>query len=321
MNFGISALRRRQHPVGDPRKLVKAFQFLEEQQHDIAAPTAAPDVEPAVNDDELGPLAKLPPFRPVVISVLRMLDRDDVDLTEVARMMQSDPATMAELLALVNSPLFGVQGTVSDAGHAVSLVGIDRTRALITTLAMRAMMANAPRTPVVRRFWTHSIATALIARELAEPCGVHSDMAYTGAVMHDLGRMGLLAAHTDSYTALAVSAWENIADILTAEREQFGHDHCEAGALLAKAWGLPDVLRNVVEQHHRLPDGRDVIALIQLSCRLADDFMFQSILHRTPLKPAETLEACAPAQLRATLAARLAGLQANVMEALQTLDF
>lgn len=321
MKFGLSALRRRHDPGGNVGKLVKAFQALEEEHVADGLPSGDVAEPSATVDEQLGPLAKLPPFRPVVITVLRMLDRPDVTIADVAKLMQSDLATMAELLALVNSPLFGVQGTVSDAGHAVSLVGIARTRALVTTLAMRAMMGNAPRTPVVRRFWIHSIATTAIARELAGLYGVERDVAHTAALMHDLGRMGLLAAHTDSYTGLSLSAWPTVTDILAAERERFGHDHCQAGGLLARAWGLPEVLQQAAMHHHSLPKGRDVLALVQLCCRLADDFMFQSILHRSPLKPSQTIEWYAPADLRQGLAARIGEIPAKVMEAIQTLDF
>ena len=56
---------------------------------------------------ELGPLAKLPPFAPVVISLLRLFDRDDVNIESVASLVESDPAIASELLGVANSPLFG----------------------------------------------------------------------------------------------------------------------------------------------------------------------------------------------------------------------
>src|ERR1039457_3489326 len=55
-----------------------------------------------VEDPAQGRLAQLLPFSPVVISLLRLFDRDDVDLAEITRLISSDAAISAELLTLVN---------------------------------------------------------------------------------------------------------------------------------------------------------------------------------------------------------------------------
>jgi HD-like signal output (HDOD) protein len=167
---------------------------------------------------ELGALAKLPPFAPVVISLLRLFDRDDVTIESVASLVESDPAIASELLGVANSPLFGFRGGITSPAHAITMLGIERTKSLATTLAMRSMMQGSPRTPVVRRLWIHSIATAAIAQEFAAAFGVPNDLAHTAGIMHDLGRMGLLAAHPTEYTQLALAAHNTEADIRAKEQ-------------------------------------------------------------------------------------------------------
>jgi HD-like signal output (HDOD) protein len=321
MNFGLS--QSSGDLPGGPKKLFKALKRMEmEESRGAASPVVDGEAaEARPENTELGPLAKLPPFRPVVISLLRMLDRDDVAAADVARLVESDAALVAELLALVNSPLFGVQGSVSSAAHGVTMLGIERTRSLVTTLAMRAMMSSAPRTPVVRRFWAHSTASAIIARELAPQFELQTDLAHIAAMMHDLGRMGLLAAHTDEYTRLALTAWETVDEILAAEEERFEMNHCQAGLMLTRAWGLPPILQEVTSQHHGAPRGRSMLSLIQLSCRLADDFMFQAILQRGSHKPEETIVRCAPEGLRKQIAVRMEEIQTKVIDGIQALDF
>ena len=206
-----------------------------------------------VETAELGALAKLPPFRPVAISLMKLFDRDDVRTDEIAHLVESDPTLTSELLAVVNSPLFAFRNPVTSASHAISLLGVESTRSLATTLAMRSMAQGAPRTPVVRRFWVHSMATATVAQQFARHFPVDPHVVHVGALLHDLGRLGLLAAHPTDYSALALTAYDTTADILAAERSKFGMTHCQAGALLAKAWRLPLPLQQMMRHHHDDP--------------------------------------------------------------------
>ena len=274
-----------------------------------------------VETAELGPLAKLPPFAPVVISLLRLFDRDDVKIESVASLVESDPAIASEILGVANSPLFGSRGAITSPALAIGLLGIERTKSLATTLAMRSMMKGAPRTAVVRRLWIHNIATAAIAQEFAAAFGVPKDLAHIAAILHDLGRMGLLAAHPTEYTQLALAAHNTEADIRAKEQAQFGMDHCRAGSLLARAWGLPEPLCEAVERHHEESANRDLISLVHLSCRLADDLMFQAIRHEGPRDPVATIETCAPEALRGDLTDRVEAAKVSALKMIQTLDF
>jgi putative nucleotidyltransferase with HDIG domain len=317
----------RRRPAADTRpKLAEAFQALEADTTTLTEDqdkTRGAEILEShrVETAELGPLAKLPPFAPVVISLLRLFDRDDVKIDSVARLVESDPAVASELLGVVNSPLFAFGDEITSPAHGIALLGIERTKSLATALAMRSMVNAAPRTPVVRRLWTHSIATAAIAQEFAAAIGVPDDLAHIAAIMHDLGRMGLLAAHPTEYTRLALAAHDTEADIRAAEQAQFGMDHCRAGSLLARAWGLPEVLCKAVECHHEASANRDLFSLVHLSCRLADDLMFQAIRHEGPRDPVATIETCAPEALRRELTGKVEAAKVSALTMIQSLDF
>jgi putative nucleotidyltransferase with HDIG domain len=255
------------------------------------------------------------------MSLVRLFDRDDVKIDAVASLIESDPAIASELLAVANSPLFGFSGAITSPGHAITLLGIERTRALATALAMRSMMQGAPRTPVVRRFWTHSMATAAIAQEFAAAFGVPGGLAHVAGITHDLGRLGLLAAHPTEYVRLASATYNSEGDIRAVEQAQFGMDHCHAGWLLARAWGLPEVLCKAAECHHEASVNRDLFSLVHLSCRLADDLMFQAIRYEGPQDPAQTIATCAPVALRAELTDKVEAAKVSAIAMIQSLDF
>jgi putative nucleotidyltransferase with HDIG domain len=322
----MRGLARRRAAGDKPPKLAGEIQALEAE-----AATGRQDQEEIrgaellerhrVETAELGPLAKLPPFAPVVISLLRLFDRDDVQIESVASLVESDPAIASEILGVANSPLFGSRGAITSPALAIGLLGTERTRSLATTLAMRSMMKGAPRTAVVRRLWIHSVATAAIAQEFAAAFGVPKDLAHIAAILHDLGRMGLLAAHPTEYTQLALAAHNTEADIRAKEQAQFGMDHCRAGSLLARAWGLPETLCKAVECHHEESANRDLISLVHLSCRLADDLMFQAIRHEGPRDPVATIETCAPEALRRELTNKVEAAKDSALKMIESLDF
>jgi len=274
-----------------------------------------------VDTAELGELAKLPPFRPVAITLLRLFDRPEVGVADISTIVESDPTMASEILAVVNSPLFAFRQTVSRPSHAIVLLGGERTKSLAATLAMRALTAGGPRTPIVRRFWVHSIASATIARHFATAFLMDPELSYGTALLHDLGRNGLLAAYPERYSQLAIGAYENTAGILSAEQVEFGMTHCGAGALLAKAWHLPVTLQNVAAHHHEVHSDRPLLTLVQLSCRLADDLMYQAIYRCDIQKPEETIAQRVAAPLRVSLIDQLEPVSAAIDTAIKALDF
>jgi HD-like signal output (HDOD) protein len=156
---------------------------------------------------------------------------------------------------------------------------------------------------------------------LAPSFGVDKGLAYTTAVVHDLDRIGLLAAHGEAHGHLATSTHQSVEEILAIEQAQFGMDHCSAGLLLSRAWGLPRVFQNAVRYHHT--DGGDdgVLGLVRVACRLADSFMFQAILHQNPGAPAEILQTRVAKGLPEDLTGPVEHLKLTTFETIEPLDF
>ena len=275
-----------------------------------------------VETPQLGALAKLPPFGPVAISLMRLFDRENVEMHDIVRLVSSDVALSSQLLALANSPLFAVQTSIRDLQHAVTVLGLDRTKALATTLAMRSFLSNAPKTPVLRRIWRHGVATSVTAELMAPSFGISKDFAHVAGILHDVGRFALLAAYPEEYAELAIRTHESNEAILASERERFGLDHCQAGKLLSESWRFPKELQQIAAHHLETPAEQDLLSLVQTACRLAVDLDFCAIArqdHHT--KVAETLERYVPAAIRASVTASLANIDRVILDRLESLDF
>ena len=290
----------------------------------------APQNVPVLSGDEnattpvegisLGKFARLQPFSPVALSLLQLFERNDVGVKENADLIRSDATLAAETLAFANSPLFAVRESITDLQQAVSVLGVDNIKSLATTLAMRSMMQNSPRPGEVRRLWRHSIATAVIASELAPIFGVAADLANTAGVLHDVGRMGLLAAYRDRYVELVLKQYENVDAVLQAERELSALDHCDLGLILSKDWRLPEVFQEVAAKHHK--SGQDgIVGLIHSACALADDMNFAAVSHRSILPLKDRVSACVSEDLCDQVTHRLSIAEQRILDRVNALDY
>jgi putative nucleotidyltransferase with HDIG domain len=302
----------------------RGSQMMRTLQDTPSVPPPTPAAESVVNPADgatQGRLAQLPPFSPVVISLLRLFDRDDVAVNEVTRLISSDAALSAELLALVNSPLFAVRVAVDDLAHAVPLVGMERTKELATSLAMRSMLKDAPKAGVLRRLWRHSIATAVIAKEMAPIYHVAPGVAHTAGIIHDLGRMGLLSAYREPYTELLLRVHDNVADILAKEAVTCGMNHCAAGEYLARSWGFPEAFHKVAQHHHEASTEPGVVSLLQTSCALADDLQFAAVSHADRSEPRTHIVGGIRDAERDKMIQRLKEIERQVTDEVESLDF
>jgi putative nucleotidyltransferase with HDIG domain len=247
-------------------------------------------------------LKKVPPFPPVAARLLTLLAQPDVKVKEVADLIASDATFTARLLQCVNSYEFGLSYPVSDVKQAVTLVGLDRTRQVTVAHATAAYAKGALRTTELRRCWQHTVATAVLAEEIAQACGAFTSVAFTAGIMHDIGRLALLVAYPQEYEQVIRGAAEQSLDILDFEREEFGVDHAEAGRVLAERWNLPQELRVIAGRHHDPSEGTelDLLRIVHVACRLAE-ILGYDIVHPLTQQEVSTVLAELPATARARL--------------------
>lgn len=229
-------------------------------------------------------LVKIPAFPPIAVRLLHLLSNENVAISEILEPLRADPAFSAEILRRANSALFGFSSPVSSLQHALVVLGLRRVRSLTLTVATGVYLKKALQIEELRRCWRHTLACAMLAEELARACLVHLDLAYTAGLLHDIGRLGLLVARPEEYSAFLRAAAVKAAtpdpfDLLDYEKETFGLDHCEAGNVLSGEWKLPQEFAVVTGRHHDRPQGTetDLLTLVHLGCQLADILGFHVV--------------------------------------------
>jgi len=207
------------------------------------------------SEDKYRGLRRLPPFPAVATKLLQLLTNEDVHVKQVVELIRADPALASELMRVVNSALYGFPSRVSSIQNAITLLGLQTVRSFAITVSMKGFLHTALRLDLLRRVWRHSLACGMLCEELSVACSTSQagdDRAYTAALLHNVGRLGLFVAHPRAYSELLTQPSDT--DLLEREREAFGLDHCEAGAWLARSWGLPPDLEAVIATHHEPPN-------------------------------------------------------------------
>ncbi|MGZ9044389.1 MAG: HDOD domain-containing protein [Telluria sp.] len=202
-------------------------------------------------DDVVRQLHDLPSLPAVVMELLNSIDQEDVDISVLAKKVSYDQALTAKTLRLANSSLYGLQVKVTTITHAITFLGFQTTRNLITAAALTGCFPDGDCAEFdSKAFWRHSIATAACAKVLARRLRFNQDYAFTAGLLHDIGRLVLSAGFPALYATVLASSRANDGYLLDAEREMLGIDHVEAGVALAGHWNFSDTMRLAIAHHH-----------------------------------------------------------------------
>ena len=206
---------------------------------------------PIAGADILGAVEDLPSLPAVVMELLGSLDQEDADIAVLAKKVSNDPALTAKTLRLANSSAFGLQVKATTIQQAMTYLGFEATRNLITTAALTGCFP-AGRCPGFndKAFWRHSIATAACARALARRVRFNADYAFTAGLLHDIGRLALVSRFPERYQAVLSLRDKMDCELIDAERALLGVDHVDAGVALAVHWHFSDTMRQAIAYHH-----------------------------------------------------------------------
>jgi HD-like signal output (HDOD) protein len=219
----------------------------------------------------LARLGRLPAFNATAVKLLaRPIGTEDA-IGGLDASIRSDPGLASQLLTAANSAAFGFRTHISTIRHALTVLGLERTRALIVTIATSSYVRQFP-AAVVRPIWSHAVATAVIAEQLAKYAdGASGSATYTAGLTHDLGRLGLLASAHNSYASFLLDEFEDRQESELREWEMFGVIHTVAGALLTQSWGFPESLCGHAENHHVESEfATEEEQIVHSACLLAD---------------------------------------------------
>jgi len=217
----------------------------------------------------------IPTLEASKMRLFEILQDDEADTERLEGLISSDPAMAAKIIKLANSPFYRHAREPFGIHQAMLTVGIDMVKCLALTMAVMDTLHS--ESLYARALWAHSYATGLISLSLCRDRS-EKDHLFTGALLHDLGRMVYLFKLPEIYIPLIEfdGSWPDI----SLERDALGSDHAAVGEAIACMWRFPEQVVEIIRDHH-VPQGR-LSALVSLVNRVVCMLERGENVHETP---------------------------------------
>jgi len=174
-------------------------------------------------------------------------------MEDLGEIVKKDTDLTARLLRLANSSFYGFPKGVETVAEALSLIGIEQMKQLLTGSSVMEYFENIPASSVnMKSFWQHSIATGIAAKVLSiQRRSAESELYFICGLIHDIGRLVFFLELPEQMGSIIQDHEANPEKSLTQiERDHLGIDHGVVGGELLKKWGFPNSLIHAITYHH-----------------------------------------------------------------------
>lgn len=213
----------------------------------------------AYREQVLSCLDWLPPFSPILNRLLASMAQEDVSFAQLADLIEKDTVLTANVLRLVNSALYGFQGTVNSVRHAVAILGLGKLRNVGMSMSISRMWTQVRTPPGWSgvRFTVHSVATGIFADLLAQRADVpYPEGGFVAGLLHDFGKLLIAISMPREYVLVRQTFELGDCPLTACEIEVMGTTHAELSGLALERWNLPQPIQQAVTFHHA-PDLAD----------------------------------------------------------------
>lgn len=197
---------------------------------------------------------RLPPLPEILYRLESLIKDPEAQLGHIARLIESEPVLAGKLMKLANSVFYGGgRLEVKTLNMAVGRLGLRMVHQLLLSIVLPNVF---PRSEALDhyQFWQHSLAAAVLSRSFGKILGLEqeeTEMAYLAGLLHDVGILIFATNVPEEYAMVKKQSSEEEKPLIQIEREHFGIDHAELGALfIERNWRIDGVVVKAVKMHH-----------------------------------------------------------------------
>ncbi len=231
--------------------------------------------------DQLKATRDLPSPKGAALAIIRLTQREDTSLVNLAHAVKSDPAFVARLIKAANGVRMGMGGRpIASIQDALLVLGIPAVRSMALGFSLLSNFnSGACRNFDYARFWSHSLAFAVSLQSLVKIThAAPADEAFSIGLLAHIGELALATMFAEEYSGMLAQESGSRSELLERERATFVMTHNQLTAAMMLDWGLPKVFAEPVMHHEapekaEFPEGDRMYAMLwslALADRIAD---------------------------------------------------
>ena len=218
----------------------------------------------------------------VTSKIISTVENPSSTAAQLHRIVSHDPALATRILKVVNSAFYGLPGQIGSIERAIVLLGVNAVKNIAVAASIGQLFRGAKLCEgyTAKDLWTHCIAVALAARDLAKQCGQPiSEEAFLAGMIHDIGLLISLQLFPEQLREVCekTKCGGVFAEL---ERQIIGVDHQQLGMGLAEQWKFPRPCQLVAGYHHApqtlVTDDRLLVSIVHvadtISCKAGMGF-------------------------------------------------
>lgn len=201
--------------------------------------------------------ADIHPLPHIVTKVNDLINDTESTMKDFENVIKMDPVLVTRLLALVNSPYYGLAQTVDSIGRAVAFLGMKNLHNLVVVDALKNIFKDNPKPGSgfsKLKLWEHSAAVAICSKMVAERIfGINGDDAFLCGILHDFGLLVEEQVKPEEFQQIYTSV-TSTSLLVEAEQTAFSTSHNEIGHLMTLDWNMPITVQEAIRDHHLLSE-------------------------------------------------------------------
>ena len=219
-------------------------------------------------------IENLPTLPEVANRLLKIINDPTTSAVDVANLISRDLSLTSKVLRLANSAFYGIPRTVTTVQNAVVILGLKVINTMVFSITVVKMFPGDGNNPLFSRkkFWAHSLACAVISRQLALRMRKFTlfdpEECFCAGLIHDIGRIVLDQFFHENFLKAIQKAIAEKSSLHKAEHDIFGFTHTDVGDWLTSRWELPQDIRVPIVYHHnpgRAEYAREITTLVHLA--------------------------------------------------------
>ncbi len=195
---------------------------------------------------------EIPQFPQHIYELQKILSNPNSNFSDLAQIINNDPALIADLLKVANSSLYMLPKKVKTIQEAVSQIGFKGVKSLVLAYSARKVLQNRYNKEIIEEAMQHSAEVAFFAYEIAKRYRFKdiTDEIYTAAMLHDFGKIIINSLKPDVFTKITALCNEKGINTDIIENLTDGFNHSVIGSRLSEKWNFPDSIIEAIRFHH-----------------------------------------------------------------------